>query len=133
MVTPLRSGQSHMSVGDSAEEFILIHALRRERLLVLSCGLPSKKIRSKFCFSPVGRRREFLSEFFTHQPPNVFLQKPDRRPPQITGRRVSAVHQGGVEAPNELATLSVHDAVVDFVERSVLRTRNCAASNPRSA
>ena len=30
-----------MSVGDSAEEFISIHALRRERLLVLSCGLPS--------------------------------------------------------------------------------------------
>ena len=30
-----------MSVGDSAEEFISIHALGRERLLVLSCGLPS--------------------------------------------------------------------------------------------
>ena len=40
-ITPLRSRQGHMSVGDSAEEFILIHALGRERLLVLSCGLPS--------------------------------------------------------------------------------------------
>ena len=30
-----------MSVSDSAEESILIHALRRERFLVLSCGLPS--------------------------------------------------------------------------------------------
>ena len=30
-----------MSVGDGAEEFISIHALGRERLLVLSCGLPS--------------------------------------------------------------------------------------------
>ena len=41
MVTAIRSGQGHMSVGDSAEEFISIHALGRERLLVLSCGLPS--------------------------------------------------------------------------------------------
>ena len=62
-----------------------------------------------------------------------FYQKPDRRPPQITGGRVSTVHQGGIGAPNELATFRVHDAVVDFVERSVWRTRNCAASNPRSA
>ena len=30
-----------MSAGDNAEEFISIHALGRERLLVLSCGLPS--------------------------------------------------------------------------------------------
>ena len=36
-----------------------------------------------------------------------FQQKPDRRPPQITGRKVSAVHQGGVGAPNELATFRV--------------------------
>ena len=28
---------------------------------------------------------------------------------------MSAVHQGGVGAPNELATFRVHDAVVDFV------------------
>ena len=39
MVTPLRSGQGHMSVGGSAEEIILIHALGRDMLLVLSCGL----------------------------------------------------------------------------------------------
>ena len=41
MVTHLRSGQGHMSVRDSAGEFISIHALGRERLLVLSCGFPS--------------------------------------------------------------------------------------------
>ena len=41
-----------------------------------------------------------------------FQQKPDRRPPQITGRRVSAVHQGEVGAPNELATFRVHEAVM---------------------
>ena len=30
----------------------------------------------------------------------VFYEKPGRRPPKITGRRVSAVHQWGVRAPN---------------------------------
>ena len=34
-----------MSAGDSAEEFISIHALGRERLLVLSRGLPSLPIK----------------------------------------------------------------------------------------
>ena len=33
-----------MSVGESAEESISIHALGRERLLVLSCGLPSNPL-----------------------------------------------------------------------------------------
>ena len=46
MVTPLRSGQGHMSVGDSAEEFISMDALGRERLHVLSCGLPSRPLKS---------------------------------------------------------------------------------------
>ena len=39
MTSPLRSGQGHVSVGDSTEEFMLIHALGRERLPVLSSGL----------------------------------------------------------------------------------------------
>ena len=71
MVTPLRSGQGHMSVGDSAEESISIHALGRERLLVLFCGLPPHPL--KFCFSPVGRRwRVFVSVFFTPATKCVF-------------------------------------------------------------
>ena len=37
-----------MSVGNSAEEFISIHALGRERLLVLSCGLPSHPLKIPF-------------------------------------------------------------------------------------
>ena len=45
MVTALRSGQGHMSVGDSAEEFISIHALGRERLFMLSCSLPSHPLK----------------------------------------------------------------------------------------
>ena len=37
-----------MCVGDSAEEFISIHALGRERVLVLSCGLPSHPLKIMF-------------------------------------------------------------------------------------
>ena len=48
MATPLCSGQGHMSLGDSVEEFISIHALQRERLLMLSCGLPSCPLKILF-------------------------------------------------------------------------------------
>ena len=91
---------------------------------MLSCGLSSSHLKGVF-FSLLGddrvsiEQKKKLSQFSTCQPPNVLLQKPDRRPPQVTGRRVSTVHQGGVGAPNELATSKVHGAVVDFVERSV--------------
>ena len=37
-----------MSVGDSAEEFVSIHALGCERLLVLSGGLPSHPLNVLF-------------------------------------------------------------------------------------
>ena len=37
-----------MSVDDSAEEFISIHALGRERLLVFSCGLSSHPLKILF-------------------------------------------------------------------------------------
>ena len=51
MVTPLRSGQGHTSARDTAEVFISIHALGRERLLVLSCGLPHILSKFRFCLS----------------------------------------------------------------------------------
>ena len=121
-----------MSVGDSAEEFMLIHALGRESLLVLSCGLPLNPL--KILFFARWEAIEFWSQFPTHQPPNVFLtEASDRHPRHITDRRASTVHQGRVGAPNELATFRFDDAVVDFVERSVWSARNHAASNPRSA
>ena len=132
MFIPLRSGQDHKSVGDSAEELISIHALGRETLLVLSCGLPSHPLEILF-FSRSETTESFCLSFLHTSRQKCFQKKPDRRPPQITRRRVSAVHQGGVGAPNELDTFRVHHAVVDFVERSVWRTRNCAAFNPRSA
>ena len=130
MVTPLRSGQGHMSVGDSAEEFISIHALGRERLLVLSGGLPSHPL--KILFFARRETTEGFSLSFLHTSRQKCFSRSPMAPATNTGRRVSAVHKGGVGAPNELATFRVHDAVVDFVEFSVWR-RNCAASNPRSA
>ena len=63
MVTPLLSGQGHMSVGDSAEEFISIHALGPERLLLLSCGLPSNRLKILF-FVLLGYDRVPLSVFY---------------------------------------------------------------------
>ena len=60
--------RGHKSVGDSAEEFMSIHALGRERLLVLSCGLPLYPV--KILFFARWETIEFLSQFST---PNVFL------------------------------------------------------------
>ena len=64
MVTPLRSGQGHMSVGDSAEEFISIHALGRERLLALSSGLPLNPLKIML-FALWGDDSVFVSVFNT--------------------------------------------------------------------
>ena len=71
VATTVRPGQRHMSVGDSAEEFISIHALGRERFLVLSCGLTSHPLKI-LSFARL-ETIEFLSQFSTHRPPNVFL------------------------------------------------------------
>ena len=71
MGTPLRPEQGHVSIGDSAEEFISNHALGRERWLVLSCGLPSHPLKILF----VARWETieiFLSQFSTHQPSKRF-------------------------------------------------------------
>ena len=59
-----------MSVGDSAEEFISIHALGRERLLGLPCGLSSHPI--KFLFFARSETTEVSPQSSTHQSPNVF-------------------------------------------------------------
>ena len=74
MVTALRSGQGHMGVGDSAEEFISIHALGREGLLVLSC-VPSVTSSLEFCFSPVERRKSYCLSFLHTSRQMCFQQK----------------------------------------------------------
>ena len=71
----------------------------------MCCRVVSRHILSKLCFSPLRDDRELESQFSRHPPPNVSLQKHDRRPLQIAGRRV-------------------HDAVVNFVERSVYVREN---------
>ena len=60
-----------MSVGDSAEEFISIHALGRERLLELSCGLPSHPLKILF-FARWETIRVFGSVFYTPAAKCVF-------------------------------------------------------------
>ena len=50
-----------MSVGDSAEELMSVHALGRERLLVLS----SVKSAPSFIFSLLGDDRVLVSVFYT--------------------------------------------------------------------
>ena len=62
MVTPLRSEQGHMSVGDNAEELISIHALGRERLLALSCGLPTYPLKILF-FARWAKKETFCLSF----------------------------------------------------------------------
>ena len=129
--TLLRSGQVYMRVDDSAEEFTSIQALGRERLPALSCGLPSNLLNLlRDIFAPLGDDRDCLSLFSAHQPPNAFQQKPGRGPPHTTGRSVGTAHHGWVGAPNKLATFRFHDAVVDFIEPSVWRSRKHAASSP---
>ena len=73
MVTALRSGQGHMSVGDSAEEFISTHALGRERLLVLSCSLPSHPLRILSFARWETIESFYLSFLHTSRQINVFL------------------------------------------------------------
>ena len=73
MATPLCSGQGHTSVGDSAEEFISIHALGRERLLVLSCGLPSHALKILF-FARWETIDVFISVFYTPAAKCVFCR-----------------------------------------------------------
>ena len=61
-----------MSVGDSAGEFISIHALGRERLLVLSCGLPSHPLKILFFARWETIERVFVSVFYTPTAKCVF-------------------------------------------------------------
>ena len=110
MATPHRSGRGHMSVRDRCEEIILIHVLMSERLLVLCCGLPSNPL--KVLLFARWETIESFSLTFMHNRQMCFSQEPDHRPPQITGRIVSTVSQGGSEAlPNssrsEFTTLSL--------------------------
>ena len=69
MATSLRSDQGHMSV-DSAEEFISIYVLGRERVacVVLWSSVTSAQ---NSVFRPLGDDRE--CQFSAQQPPNVFL------------------------------------------------------------
>ena len=55
-----------MSEGDSAQEFISIHALGRKKLLVLSGRLPSHVKRIKFCIESCWETIEIFCLSFQH-------------------------------------------------------------------
>ena len=87
------------------------------------------RIRKKKRFiCPLGNERELLYVFPPHQPPNVFLTAAWLALATHYRQQCDSVHQGWVGAPSEFATFRFHDAVVDFVQRSVWRARNLAAS-----
>ena len=78
------------------------------------------------------RRIEIFRHLFSiRQRPNVFFlrclagarQMPGRRPPHITGLHVSTVTLGWVGAPNERSPFRFHDAIADFPDRCLTRTR----------
>ena len=58
-----------MSAGDSAEAFISIRPLRAWEV---ACVVLWSSV-TYSVFRPLGDDRELLSQFPTHQPPNVFL------------------------------------------------------------
>ena len=95
-----------LSVGDSDEGFILIHALGREKLLVLSCALPPNPLKVPF-LSPLGDDRVFVSVFETPDAKCVSNRSLIGARHNTTGRRVNTAHLGRVGAPNELATFRV--------------------------
>ena len=64
-----------MSVSDSAEASISIHALGRERLLVLSCGLPSHPIKI-LLFARWETIQSFFLSFLHTSRQLCFEQKP---------------------------------------------------------
>ena len=69
----LRSGQGNMSLDDSAEDSMLIHALTRKRLPTLFCGLPSSTL--QFVCLPVGRRSRALVPVLHTPAANFFFNR----------------------------------------------------------
>ena len=84
-----------MSVGDSAEEFISIHALGHKRLLVLSCDLLSHPLKILF-FARLETIEFYLS--FPHTSRQMcFQQRPDRRPHKSPAVEWALYTKGGSE------------------------------------
>ena len=67
----------------------------------------------------------FWRLFSIHERPNVFSQTPinSKRPPHITGSLVNSVSLGWVGGHNEHAPVRVRDAVIDFVDLCLMRSR----------
>ena len=61
-----------MNVGDSTGEFMLIHALEREELLV-SCGLPSNLLKTYFL--PLGGAIDSFCLCFLHTSRHMYFNR----------------------------------------------------------
>ena len=84
----------------------------------------------KGLFFAVGEELRMFVVCFLQTREQIFLyQTPGQRPPRITGRVVNTVTRRWVGAPNERTLFRIHDAVVDFVDLFLSRTRNLAATN----
>ena len=98
---------------------------------------PRQTAHDKPCnFLPSEREREILSPVFcTAAPKCVCIRRlAGARHLYITDRFVNNVTRGWwVRAPNERAPFRFHRAVVGFVHRCLLRTRNLTASNEHLA
>ena len=88
----------------------------------MSCALcPNLK---KGLFFAIGEGSIFFVICFLYTSGQMFFsQTPGRRPPQITALRVNSVILGWVGAPNERAPFRFHDAIADFADQCLARTR----------
>ena len=121
-----------VNVDDGLEDIRCIRGLGGEKLPAASYSLlPNLK---KGLFLPSERDREFLSPvFYTAAPKCVCIKR-------LAGARhlspvvfVNTVTRGWVGAPNERAPFRFHGAVLGFVDGSLSRTRNLAASTQHLA
>ena len=104
--------------------FMWIHGLGGERLLVMPYALCPNPANAYFLPSKIDTGRDFFVTCFLYPSGQMlFSQTPGRRPPYITGLRVNSVTLGWVGPPNERAPLRVHDAIAVFAARCLTRTR----------
>ena len=99
-----------MGLNGHIENFIWIHGVGGDRLPAVFYALFSNAI---------------FRLFSVHERPNVFSQTPinSKRPPHITGSLVNSVSLGWVGGHNEHAPVRVRDAVIDFVDLCLMRSR----------
>ena len=121
-----------VNVDDGLEDIRWIRGLGGEKLPAASNALLPNLTNGLFFAIGVGSRI-FVACFLHSSAPMCLYQTPGRRPPRVTGRVVNTVTRGWVGSPNERTPFRFHGAVVGFVDRCLMKTRNLAASNKHLA